>query len=42
MFIIVLKHGYRMMFYFNSNTTVPLKCIALVVWKASVDKMSFG
>ena len=24
------------------NTTVPLQCVALVVWKAYVDRMSFG
>jgi len=30
------------MFYFDSNTTVPLQCVALVVWKAYVDMMSFG
>jgi len=31
------------MFYFDSNTTVPLQCTALVFWgKAYVDKMSFG
>ena len=29
------------MFCFNYNTTVPLQCVALVVWKAYVDK-SFG
>ena len=29
-------------FYFDSNTTVPLKCVALVVWKAYVDRLSFG
>ena len=28
--------------YFDSNTTVPLKCVALVVWKAYVEIMSFG
>jgi len=41
------------MFYFDSNMFVPLKCpdsnttvllqcVALVVWKAYVDRMSFG
>jgi len=30
------------MFYFDSNTTVPLQCVALVVWKAYVDRLSFG
>jgi len=31
------------MFYFDSNTTVPLQCDALVFfWKAYVDRMSFG
>ena len=30
------------MFYFDSNTTVSLQCVALVVWKAYVDRMSFG
>ena len=30
------------MFYFDSNTTVPLQCAALVFWKAYVDRMSFG
>jgi len=30
------------MFYFDSNTTVPLQCAALVVWKAYGDRMSFG
>ena len=30
------------MFYFHSNTTVPLQCVALVVRKAYVDRMSFG
>ena len=29
-------------FYFDSNTTVPLQCVALVVWKAYVERMSFG
>jgi len=30
------------MFYFDSNTTIPLQCVALVVWKAYVDRLSFG
>jgi len=32
------------MFYFDSYTTVPLPCAALVFffWKAYVDRMSFG
>ena len=30
------------MFDFDSNTTVPLKCVPLVVWKAYVDRLSFG
>ena len=31
-------------FYFDSDTTVPLQCAALVCvfWKAHVDRMSFG
>jgi len=29
-------------YYFASNTIVPLQCAALVVWKAYVDRMSFG
>jgi len=29
-------------FYFDSNTTVPLQCVALVFWKAYVERMSFG
>ena len=38
-FSIVTIHGYRC---FISNTTVPLQCVALVVRKAYVDRMSFG
>ena len=30
------------MFYFDSNTTAPLRCDALVVRKAHVDTMSSG
>ena len=31
------------MFYFDSNTTVPLQCVAqLFFLKAHVDRMSFG
>jgi len=31
------------MFYFDSNTTIPLQCDPLVVfWKAYVDRMSSG
>ena len=30
------------MFYFDSNTFVPLKCDALALCKANVDRMSFG
>ena len=30
------------MFYFHSNTTVPLQCAALVFLDAYVDRMSFG
>ena len=30
------------MFYFEYNTTVPLQCVALVVWKVYVGRMSFG
>ena len=30
------------MFYFDSNTIVPLQCAALVFWKAYVDRMSDG
>jgi len=29
-------------FYFDSNTTVPLQCVALVFWKAYVDRISSG
>ena len=29
-------------FYFDSSTTVPLQCAALVFLDAYVDKMSFG
>ena len=27
------------MFYFDSNTTVPLQCAALVFWKVYVDRI---
>ena len=30
------------MFYFDSNTTVPLQCATLVFLKACVDRMSVG
>ena len=30
------------MFYFDSNTIVPLKCPELAFWKANVDRMTFG
>ena len=30
------------MFYFDSNTTVPLQCVALVFWKTYVDRMLSG
>jgi len=30
------------MFYFNSNTFVPLKCPELAFWKGDVDRMTFG
>jgi len=30
------------MFYFDSNTFVPLKCPELAFWKADVDRMTFG
>ena len=39
-FIHALKHGY--IFFFNSNTTVPRQCVALVFLKAYVDRMSSG
>jgi len=29
-------------FYFDTNTSVPLQCVVPVVWKAYVDRMSFG
>ena len=29
------------MFYFDSNTCVPLKCPELALWKADVDRMMF-
>ena len=35
----------RDMFYFDSKTArpiVPLKCAALVFWKAYIDRMLFG
>jgi len=30
------------MFYFDSNMTVSLQCVALVFWKAYFDRMSSG
>jgi len=30
------------MFYFDSNTCVPLKCPELAFWKADVEMMTFG
>jgi len=30
------------MFYFESNTFVPLKCTEPAFWKAVVDRMTFG
>ena len=30
------------MFYFDSNTFVPLKCPELAFWKADVHRMTFG
>jgi len=30
------------MFYVDSNTFVPLKCPELALWKADVDRMTFG
>ena len=30
------------LFYFDSNTTVPLQCVTLVSWKAFVERVSSG
>ena len=30
------------MFYFDSNTFVPLECPELAIWKANVDRVTFG
>ena len=40
-----IKHGYRMMFYFDSNTArliVHFYCAALCFWKAHIDRIFFG